>query len=341
MFGLEKDEFAALAAATLLAARVLCSVGKVLWWYAADAPRVAKLHPLTPFLTGVAVALLAVALLSIATGWPLRGVRLVAYAAAALGGFVLGIVFDFTLDFRLYEISDRLMARRVPRYREQLLYGDSDSRIHAARQLASLGARTIPARPELLAAFKDESAEVRAAVARAVLYSIPDPPDDDPELPKAARLLLADPDLTARVSAAAILVAYGAPAAEVLPALCEGVKSADPNVGGDAASAIGRLGPAAESAIPALRESVLAQDSPNYSVLATLGKIGPAAVPVLVEVLERGDSTGKWMAANALAEMGEPARAALPALRKLTAHPDLTARAAAQTAIKKLGGDIS
>ena len=59
-------------------------------------------------------------------------------------------------------------------------------RTHAARQLTSLGASAIPARPELLAAFRDDSAEVRAAVARAALYSIPDPPDDDPEPPVVA-----------------------------------------------------------------------------------------------------------------------------------------------------------
>ena len=57
-------------------------------------------------------------------------------------------------------------------------------------------------------------------------------------------------------------------------------------------------------------------------------------------MLDRGDSTDKWMAARALGELGEPARIALPALRKLSIQRMVLASAAAKKAIRKLGGDI-
>src|SRR5262245_31338910 len=193
MFGLGFDELAALAGVAFLTLRVLWAVARILWWYVADSRRVSKLHPLTPLLTGVAAALMMIGLQSIIGGGLPRGVRLFAYVVAGLLGFVLGLMLDFVIDVRFYRMSDWLMGLHVPRFRQQLLSGDTASRIHAARQIASLGARAIPARPELIAAFKDESAEVRAAAAQAALYSIPDPPDDDPELAKAARPLLTDP----------------------------------------------------------------------------------------------------------------------------------------------------
>ncbi len=340
MFGLEMGELAALVGATYLALRALFALGRVVWWYAADARRFIAMRLWVPVLTGVAVALMAVALLSFAIGWPLRGAFVVAYLAAAFVGFMLGIAVDFVILIRLWRLSDWLMSLRVPRYREQLLYGDESTRLKAALQLTTLGPYARPARPELIAAFKDESAEVRAAAATAVLHAIPEPADDDPELPKAARLLLTDPALPVRVNGAAILIAYNSPSAEFLTVLCDGLKCKDINVSGLSSRGIGKIGPPAEMAIPALRESLFMLEEPNHEAIDALVKIGAPAVPVLIEVLERGDSTGKWSAARALGDMGEPARVALPALRKVANQPDSFAATAAKKAIEKLGGDI-
>ena len=143
-----------------------------------------------------------------------------------------------------------------------------------------------------------------------------------------------------RVYAAAILIAYNSPPAEFLPVLCDGLKCKDVNVSGLASRGIGKIGPAAEAAIPALRDAVFMAEEPNHEAVDALGKIGAPALPVLIEVLERGDSMAKWTAARALADMGEPARAALPALRKVANQPDSFAASAATKAIEKLGGDI-
>ena len=52
------------------------------------------------------------------------------------------------------------MALHVPKYREQLLHGDEQVRLGAADRLIALGRRPEAARPELLALFSDDSAEV-------------------------------------------------------------------------------------------------------------------------------------------------------------------------------------
>jgi HEAT repeat protein len=340
MFGLKYGELAVLIGGGYLVLRVLFAVGKVIWWYIIDARRLVGMNPHSPLLSALATAVLAGGLFSIITGWPFAGARIMAYIVIMFVACFMGMVFDFLLDLRLYSLSTWLTARRVPQYRERLLYGEPDVRLGAAQRLSSLGAYARPARPELLATFRDESADVRAAAVDAICSSLADPPDDDPEIPKAARLVLSDPDVRVRVYAAAILTQYGAPAADVLPVLCEGLTNPDPNVAGAATQSLGRLGPAAEPAIPALREAVLFSSEPNYSALETLGKIGLPALPVLIEALDRGDSLCKRVAADVLGELGEPARVALPALRKLTLQSDILVSGSAKKAIEKLGGNI-
>ena len=340
MFGLAIGELAALVGATYLALRVFFAVAQILWWYVTDSRRIIKYPPWSVLVTGVAVALMVVGLLSIAIGGMPRGIRIVAYLATAVAGFIMGIMVDFVIHIRKWRVSDWLMSLRVPHYREQLLYGDDSVRIGAAQRLTTLGAYARPARPELLAAFKDESADVRAAAATAVLYSTSEPADDDVEVPAAARAMLNDPALPVRVYAAAILIAYDAPPAEFLAILTEGLKCKDLNVATLTARGLGKIGPAAEAAIPALRDSVLVAEEPNHEAIDAMAKIGPPAIPALIEVLERGDSLARQTAAQALADMGEPARAALPALRKAANHSDISVSTAARKAIENLGGDI-
>ena len=301
--------------------RVLAGVSKVLWSYVTDSARVVSPHVSLSLLTAIAVALLTVGLLSIATGGLPQLVRIPLYLVTALVCLLFGIAFDVTVDIQLYRLSNCLMALRVPRYREQLLHSDEQVRLKAAKQLVSLGWRAGPARPELLAAFPDESAEVRAAVASAVLVAIPDPPDDDEAVPKAARLLLTDSALPVRVYAAAILVASRTPAAELLPVFIDGLKCEDVNVSGLACRALGQIGPTRS------RHPAAAQDgvhSRNWSIRGgrCIQKIGVSAIPVLIEVLDRGNST-IVASRQALGDMGEPARTALPAASQ-TRHQRIT-----------------
>jgi hypothetical protein len=347
MFGWDFDELALLVGGGYLALRVLGGLALVFWRFIADSALAFHMRPWTSLLTSAAVGLVAVGSLSSVVGGGLPpNISAVAYFATFFGGLMLGSTLDLFLTFQFYRLSHCLMALHVPKYREQLLHGEEQVRLGAANRLIALGASARAARPELLALFSDQSTELRAAAVHAVLVGIPDPSDDDAEAPRAARARLTDPSLPVRVFAAAILAAYGARAEEVLPVLCEGLECEDLAAHCMACSALGRLGAAAVPAIPALRaralkgEADLKGEVDLKGALDVLIKMGEPAIPALIEVLDRGDSTDKWMAARALGELGEPARIALPALRKLSIQRMVLASAAAKKAIQKLGGDI-
>lgn len=340
MFGWDFDELALLIGGGYLALRVLGGLALVIWRFFTDSTLAFHIRPWTPLLSSAAVGLVAAAALSQITGGLPPNIRFVAYSVTFFGGLMLGSMFDLFLTFRLYRLSYLLMALHVPKYREQLLHGDEQVRLGTVYRLIALGASARAARPELLALFSDESAELRAAAVHAVLVGIPDPPDDDAEVQKAARTGLGDSSLQVRVFAAAILAAYAAPAADVLPVLCAGVESEDVSVNAAACTALGRLGPAATPAIPVLRDWVLKEKMGPKAAMDALVKLGEPAIPALIELLDRGDNTDKWQAAIALGDMGEPARIALPALRKLSIQRTTLASAAAKKAIRKLGGDI-
>ncbi len=345
MFGLNLTgtEWAGAIGVAYLVLRVLYAIGLVIWWYITDARRVVRMHPYRPLFSGLAVGAMSLALLSITVDVPQNQLGSFAKIAAGGVGFFIGVAFDFILDFRLYNISTWLMSFRVPNYREQLLHSDAEVRLGAAQRLGSLGRYALPALPELFAAFKDESAEVRVAVVQAVMMmSAPQPPpEDDTETPKHTRPLLADPDLRVRVYAVAILVQFKAATPEqVLPALREALGHSDLRIADTAAATLYEMGPAAEPAISELRDSVFSRKEPNYTAISALGKIGAPAVPALIELLERSDPTSKSLVASTLAEMGDAARGALPALRKASAHPNAAVSYPAKKAIAKLGGDI-
>lgn len=344
MFGiqLQPDEWAAVSAIGFLALRMLYAFVAVLWAYAAESalPRVG-FGAVTSLASGGAAATLAVAGVSIARGGFPGAVGIVAYAFVAAMGFFLGIIFDHAVTLRALRLWVWLMAFRVPQYREQLQHPDTDRRLVAATKLFCLGRYALPAMPELLDALKDPSVEVRQAAALTVLHSLPDPPEGvGPEVAAAVRAVLADPDLMVRVLAAAILVRLGVAIPEqVVPVLSEGVRSS-----GEclffATEALGRLGSAAGLAIPELRDAALATSEDNVLAATVLGKVGPAAVPALIEVLERGNPQCQYVAAHALGEMGETARPALPALRRLSLQTTNLASGMARQTIQKLGGTI-
>jgi hypothetical protein len=341
MFGLNLDvtEWAAAIGVAYIVLRLAYGVGRVIWWYITDSFRICRPVVFLPMFTGFAVAAMCIGLVGLATDIKPGITRQVANTVAGVIGFFIGLVFDFVIEIRLYRISNWLMSFRVSQYREQLINGDEEVRLAAARHLVGLGGYAIPARPELFGAFKDKSADMRAAAVQAISNTITDPPaEDDTETPAATRAVLTDPDIRVRVYAAGILIVFkAATPAEVLPTLCEAVSLAD-DTASAAATVLYWMGPTAEPAIAALRDSVLLRSQPNVAAIDALGKIGAPAVPALVEILERGESTSKWHTARTLGNMGEAAREALPALRKAAAQPEAMLSSAARRAIAKLGG---
>ncbi|HJZ58533.1 MAG TPA: HEAT repeat domain-containing protein, partial [Gemmataceae bacterium] len=205
------------------------------------------------------------------------------------------------------------------------------------RRLLYVSSRAAAAIPDLLVASRDESNEVRAYA----LLVLGGTDSDDPEVQRAARSGLFDPDPKVRAAAAVCLVRFKHPPEELLPALCDGMRQRGHQVAISSVGAIMDLGPAAESIVPVMRELALDTEHPDEAgVVYALGKVGPVGVPVLIEVLERGTTSCRTDAAYALGEMGEAARPAFPALRRAAKDPDQGLSGAANRALRRLGAEV-
>jgi len=115
-------------------------------------------------------------------------------------------------------------------------------------------------------------------------------------------------------------------------------KDKDDRVRLAAAKALGKIGPAA---IPALTELLTDKDEGVRMVAATLmGKIGPdamKAVPALTQLLKDNNKWVQMNAALALGEIGHEAKTAIPALMELLQEKNETVRQAATWALRKIG----
>jgi HEAT repeat protein len=276
---------------------------------------------------------------------------------AGVVGFFAGLIADLAVTIGCQmRVVPRQVARRLSESVEELQTGDAAARERAVRLMARMGPHAAPAADPLAdAARRDPSPAVRA-LAWEVLSDLSDggPPVPD-DLVRAG---LADPDVRVRTMAARhvarSLTGFGRPGVrrmagyapeppaappppEVLAILSEAVTlpddvtavaaagsaEPDPPLGLLAAEALADLGPFAAPAVPALRAAVLDCTPPRYAAVEALGAVGPAAVPVLAELLTHPDPEVRITAVTALGEIGPPARDAVPALWALAAaHPD-------------------
>lgn len=171
---------------------------------------------------------------------------------------------------------------------------------------------------------------------------------DAPAIEKLAQQL-ASRDRDTRREAAYQLNQLGAAARPALPALITALEDQDKQVWSDAIGAVTALGPDAKDAIPALIESLndntarggRERDRRQMMMRSAvaLARIGPAAVPPLIEALRSHEASVRAGAARALGGMGAGARAAIPALVKNLGDGDENARAADIEALGSLGAD--
>jgi HEAT repeat protein len=120
----------------------------------------------------------------------------------------------------------------------------------------------------------------------------------------------------------------------------EMLRSEDPTVQVQGAYGLGRLGPEARTAVPALAaalhgKTVLLREN----AARALGLIGPdarQAVPALTEALGDAEWTVRRQAALALGLIGPDARSAIRALERLADDPDHLVRQAAQDALPRI-----
>lgn len=366
MFGLdlENDEWLALIGMTCLLLRVFYGIGRVVWLYANDSPPpqilgFMKVNLFLPFLTFAAVSMMSIALISMVSGGLAKEFRIVAYCMAGGIGFSLGVMLEARISIRLYKFSLWLHSYRIPRYREQLQSGNSTERLAAAERLAKLGPYSRLAWDELVVALRDESADVRAVSGRAMVNANPKPPlSENRDASSKFQTALTDPDYRVRTAAAAILVQFQAVSpSEVLPVLIEGLKQGDKQTAIVAHTGLSLLGPDAAPACEVVRDVILQRqgivtdgsavltqqeiikhDVETGSFITILQSIGAPSVPALIEIIERGSLSLKYMAIHALGHIGEPARAALPLLRKIARERSILGTITRRT-IRKLGGD--
>jgi HEAT repeat protein len=175
---------------------------------------------------------------------------------------------------------------------------------YAATELGRLGRKAKSAAPQLLKALKHTDAQVRVDAADALGRV-----GADPEKAVAAliALLKDDPEREVRRSAAA---------------------------------ALGNLGPAAVSAVPALRQAMRGEGGGWWVAADAIGKIGgPDAVSALVEALESKDGDVRLTAIKRLGALSGAAVAAAKVLEKARKDdPRELNRKAAAEALNKIRG---
>jgi len=143
---------------------------------------------------------------------------------------------------------------------------------------------------------------------------------------------LANGDVPARREASYQLANLGPKAKEAVPALIKALDDQDKQVWVNAIAAIAAIGPDAKEAIPALVEDLDSKKGKGQrsyykdQILIrssyALTRIGPAAVPALIEGLRGKDVMLQTGSARALGGMGPAAQEAIPALIENLAHWD-------------------
>ncbi len=230
-------------------------------------------------------------------------------------------------------------------------------RSEAAGALGEIGNENEIVIPALIELLRD--AQIGGAAAVALGRIGPEAKKAVPvliELLKAKKVLETQEDYGLVMTAIDALGAIGPDAETALPVLLDVVRNKTPtknadfnhSVHRDALRAIGKLGPLAKTAAPTLIEVL--NDSQRRSlaeeVSEALAKIGPDAVPALLEILKKDNLKQKpglpWLhAIRALGHMGPAAKEAVPVLTQIVNNPDPYVqgfiRVHAQEALNKIG----
>lgn len=221
-------------------------------------------------------------------------------------------------------------APGVPRVLYHLRNVDPAIRTSAAEALARMGVAS--SANGLERACEDSDARVRAW-AHAGLARIEG--DCQEHMESVAGLLAsgAAPD-----DAAAAMARMSCVNQDVVEVLVRALAKDDDDIRVAAAHAIGRIGPKAAAAVPALMAAL--GDEKNFrlrqAALVALARMGPkaaTAVPMLTQVLEDRAPRFRELAAIALGAVGSAARQAIGPLKKLTTDPDGRVQAAAKRAL--------
>jgi HEAT repeat protein len=232
---------------------------------------------------------------------------------------------------------------RVASLTADLTHRDTHRRQRAAVGLGQIGPAAIESIPALVRALVDLQPAVRKSAAEALARIDRDWARHDFAASAAPELVHA---LVSRFSEVAeeafsVLVRLGPLA---VPALVAGVKDTEKDLRQAAsARALGRIGPPASAAVPALMWALTREHTHVRQAAAeALAGIGPAvgdAVPRLVPALGDWAPAVRQAAAQALAHAGVKAAVAAPALLQLLADREESVRKAGVSALGACGAD--
>ncbi len=217
----------------------------------------------------------------------------------------------FRHDLRLCLECGKADFSCVPMLRERLRSPSPDVRYCAARMLDGMGPQAVAATPELLAVLDEPFTEERPRRT---------PPDDQPDPARYAMWALSN----------------FPPTPQFIDALTKNLRSDVLDRRFNAANHLGKLGPAARTAVPALIAMLQAQLSSSqrdvWAVEDALGRIAPGtefadpSIAVLVEALRSKNADTRRQAAEALGRFGPEAKGAIPTLQTLTKDPAVGSR---------------
>lgn len=156
-------------------------------------------------------------------------------------------------------------------------------------------------------------------------------------------------EVESRREAAYYLSRSGAGAKVALAELIKALDDEDKQVWAHAIAAIAAIGPEAADAVPKLIEHLDSSKARGrrqrdnrqmtYRMAHALAKIGPAAIPSLLEALASEDSERRAGAAKAVGGMGALAKPAIPALIKNLEHGDESVRNETAEALALIGAE--
>ncbi len=185
-------------------------------------------------------------------------------------------------------------------FREALGSRDQEVRAIAAIALAQMGPSEPATVPALVQTLADEEAQT-AEFAAAALARM-----GQPAAVAALTEALGSRQSQRRELAAEALGKIGKPAEPAIPSLIKLLKDPDGRVCNEAAKALGSFAPERKELIPHLRDTMKTYGS-NYvatSAAESLGRFGPEAVPVLLELLRDERSPGGYGTVWAFQAMG-------------------------------------
>lgn len=219
----------------------------------------------------------------------------------------------------------------LPQLIQLLHHEDKYVRRHAVWAIGKQGAAARSAIPALCEALRDVDPRTASGAAQSLGNMGEDAADAVPDLMEAMR----GTNIVLCRLAAKALSQVGTPA---LASLVDHLRDRDPFVRGEAALAVGWIGPAAAAAIPGLIAIITARQPLPMRSPHSLSHQTPVTAVAPTPQPPNPEESSCLYAVQALGRIGPAAMDAVPALLQICQEPQEALRQAAQLALKQIRG---